>query len=242
MDPNLESQVCWPILWGSNELLTRCVELFEYDSYKAFSRLWSLQGIPHVLVPTEPTLIPTLGSFAIPEPQSLGGRVLSPAQVPPIATAHSQFPTYMPALSFESYVKSIFFDNFEGPENFPKVITSRCGDLYKPGQHPDMSLYDPTCPPGLQAKVKTSLQAAVERVLIEIAQERAAREAPPAPTVAARPLAQPTSEDMTALEAQLKMQHLQTMSSTNDVLNQTMAHGGQSFNASASNGVWVQKY
>jgi hypothetical protein len=144
-------------------------------------------------------------------------------------------PTYIPAIFVEDYVNYVFFEFFDDPETLPDIIQKVCGSVYNPSIHPDLKRYNPAYPKDLRERVQAMRKAGTEIALVSVAQEIAALKA-------ARQSAAPAAGGMTPLQAQLKMQSLQTMSSVNNMLNQSMMQGGQSFNAGASNGVWVQKF
>jgi hypothetical protein len=111
-----------PVYWSDTDA---SVELFMHDSYTAFGKLWSLEGIPHLLVPLEPALSP-LWNFQ----QQIHAQELRVPSAPVLAD-HIK-PTYIPALNRAGFYKYFLMTMLEDPESLEKMLTSFCPDTYRP--------------------------------------------------------------------------------------------------------------
>jgi len=137
-------------------------ELFSYDNFTALARMWSLEGIPHVMVPVQPLLTP-IWNFN----QHSHAQDLKVIAEPP--SASSTYATYIPALNRAGWYKFFFLEAMHGPENVCKLLPALCGDTYKPGvmNHPDLNKRDRGELPALQARAAQIQSFAIKRVCEE---------------------------------------------------------------------------
>jgi hypothetical protein len=137
--------------------------IFSYRNYSAFAKLWSLEGIPHMMVPCHPTLTPNWNFNHHSHAQEL-------KVIPDPSTPMSAYPTYMPALNRAGWYKFFFLEIMRAPEAISDLIPVLCADTYKPGvlNHPDLSKRDKTEPPALQARAAEIQTYAIGRVCEEI--------------------------------------------------------------------------
>jgi hypothetical protein len=200
-------------------LLTILIELFAFNSYTAFAKLWSLEGIPHLLVPSQPALTP-LWTF---QPQT-HSESMKLALSPPAADA--PYPEYMPALNRAGWYKYLFLEVLCEPECLGKFMSLFCADTYKPGVmlHPDFQKQDRADLPALSERAK-AMRGVLQRVCQEAAQ---------AMQNSTQEQAQPQA-GMSEQEAALKMQSLKMQQQMNNMMNQQMISGGQSFSMAAGN-------
>jgi hypothetical protein len=133
--------------------------IFSYRNYYAFAKLWSLEGIPHIMVPCQPVLTP---NWNFSQHHALELKVIAD---PP--TPMSTYATYMPALNRAGWYKFFFLEIMT--EDIGDLISVLCGDTYKPGvlNHPDMSKRDKTALPALQARAAEIQTYAIGRVCAE---------------------------------------------------------------------------
>ena len=137
-------------------------QLFSYDSYSAFAKLWSLEGIPHILVPCLPALAPNWNFNQHSHAQDL--RISHDAP-----TATSTYASYMPALNRAGWYKFYFLEVMHSPEESGHLIPTLCGDTYRPGilNHPDLKKRDPTELVELRAQAAAVQNASIARVCEE---------------------------------------------------------------------------
>ncbi|KAJ4990815.1 hypothetical protein SVAN01_03604 [Stagonosporopsis vannaccii] len=141
------------------DLTEDATQLFSYNSYSAFGKLWSLQGIPHVMVPSQPSLVPIWNFNLHSHAHELK---LTPTQ----AGAHA---SYMPALNRAGWYKFFFLEMMHGPDNINKLMPALCNETYKPGvlHHPDLHKRDRAEAPALQARAAEIQQMAINQVCNE---------------------------------------------------------------------------
>ena len=138
-----------------------CAELFSYNSYNAFARLWTLQGIPHIMVPCHPSLTPIWNFNQHSHAQELKVSTMSV----PAAT----YATYMPALNRAGWYKFFFLEILHGPDNVNKLMPALCSEAYKPGvlHQPDLTKRDKAEVPALQLRAAEIQAAAINQVCNE---------------------------------------------------------------------------
>ncbi|KAL1797976.1 hypothetical protein ACET3X_004582 [Alternaria dauci] len=136
--------------------------LFSYRSYSAFAKMWSLEGIPHMMVPCQPDLAPKWNF----NQHSHAQEVKVKGEVP---TAMTGYTTYMPALNRAGWYKFFFLEMMHAPEDIDDLIPAHCADWYKPGvlNHPDLDKRDKTDVPALRARAAELETYAVRRVCEE---------------------------------------------------------------------------
>lgn len=141
------------------DLTDDAVQLFSYKTYSAFGKLWSLQGIPHVMVPCQATLMPIWNFNQHSHADQLK---LTNNQ----ATVHT---TYMPALNRAGWYKFFFLEMMHGPDNINKLIPALCSETYKPGvlHHPDLNKRDHAEAPAIQARAAELQSTAINQVCNE---------------------------------------------------------------------------
>lgn len=130
----------------------------------AFGKLWTLEGIPHLLVPCEPVLTP-LWNF---QQQSHAQELRIPSGP---ALANTINPTYIPALNRAGFYKYFFLTMMHEPESLEKMLVALCADTYKPGimNQPDTQRRDKTPIRGLAAQATAIQTAALSHVCEEMA-------------------------------------------------------------------------
>ncbi|KAF2011575.1 hypothetical protein BU24DRAFT_466268 [Aaosphaeria arxii CBS 175.79] len=160
------------------EIVDAAAQLFEYNTYSAFSRIWSLRNIPHILVPCQPSLMPSF---------NFQQQTHSQEMAVPSALNGTPYPTYMPALNRAGWYKYLFQESLLEPQHLDKLLTSFCAESYKPGvlNQPDLQRLDRNQSPALVARA-SALRQAVNQVCQEIAAEMHVKQAgsaspPPAP-------------------------------------------------------------
>jgi hypothetical protein len=138
-----------------------CAELFSYNTYSAFARLWTLQGIPHVMIPCEPSLTPTWNFNQHSHAQELKLSTVSPHA--------ATYATYVPALNRAGWYKFFFLEMLHGPDNINKLLPALCSETYKPGvlHHPDLTKRDKGEAPALQSRAAEIQAAAINQVCNE---------------------------------------------------------------------------
>ena len=138
------------------------VGLFSYNSYSAFAKLWSLEGIPHIMVPCEAALTPNWNFD-----QGVHARDMQVSRDVP--TSLSRYTTYMPALNRAGWYKFFFLEAMHAPDDIGAFVSALCADTYKPGvlQHPDLNKRDRTEMAGLQARAAAIKTFAMQRVCEE---------------------------------------------------------------------------
>ena len=145
-------------------LCSCALDLFQYDNYSAVGKLWALAGIPHVMVPLQPSLTPSWNFQAQQNSQDL--RISEPA--PSTAT----YPTYEPAINRAGWYKHLFLEIICESYSFPTLLSTFCADTYRPAalNQPDLQKLDRTDLPALAARAHAVRNAALPRVCAETAQ------------------------------------------------------------------------
>ncbi|KAF1940058.1 hypothetical protein EJ02DRAFT_456331 [Clathrospora elynae] len=184
-----------PKMLGSWAKLTEDARhLFSYKSYSAFAKLWSLEGIPHIMVPCQPALTPNWHFNQHSHAQDL--KVISESPTP-----MSTYATYMPALNRPGWYKFLFLEMMHTPEDIGDLI-ALCADTYKPGvlNHPDLNKRDKTQMPVLQARAAAIQTYAIGRVCEETktAMMVDSGTQPTAPPVALQPSVDTPSDEIAA--------------------------------------------
>ncbi|KAF2806415.1 uncharacterized protein BDZ99DRAFT_422811 [Mytilinidion resinicola] len=146
--------------WKVQEMADEPARLFMHNNFHAFASLWTLEGIPHVMVPNEPRLTPS----QIPLPQSLK---ISPNLPAPTST----YPSYIPALNRAGWYKYFFLEVVGEREGLEKMLPAFCADTYNPATagHPDLSRRDKGEPQSLSARANALRTGAIARVCQEAA-------------------------------------------------------------------------
>ncbi|KAL5455553.1 hypothetical protein PMIN06_004383 [Paraphaeosphaeria minitans] len=149
--------------WKAQQLPDEAAELFAHDSYSAFGKIWSLEGVPHVMVPRQASLMPTWNF----KPQMHSGEVKLPDEM----TLVSTYPTYMPALNRAGWYKYSFLNWLHQPEDLEKLLAAFCADTYyNPGilNQPDIQKRDKNESPALVSRATAISTTAVSRVCQEV--------------------------------------------------------------------------
>jgi hypothetical protein len=133
--------------------------LFSYDNYTALARMWSLEGVPHIMVPIQPSLTPVWNFI-----QHSHGQDVKVVMEQP-----SGYATYMPALNRAGWYKFFFLEAMHGPDDMCKLLAVLCADSYKPGvlNHPDVNRRDRSSIPALETRAAAIQSHAIERVCRE---------------------------------------------------------------------------
>ena len=121
--------------------------------------MWGLEGVPHVLVPVQPSLSP-VWNFS--QHSHAGGlAVVSELQSTPVS--------YMPALNRAGWYKYFFLEMVHGPDEIGKLVSAICADTYKPSvlNQPDLNRRDGSQVPALQARAAQIQSAAIKCVCDE---------------------------------------------------------------------------
>lgn len=144
-------------------MLLTIAELFAHDSYSAFGKIWSLEGVPHVMVPCQPSLMPTW-NFQ----QQIHSQELKLPEESTLVSA--SYPTYMPALNRAGWYKYAFLNWLHQPEDLEKMLSAFCADTYNPGMlnQPDVQKRDKNDPPALVSRATAISTTAVSRVCQEV--------------------------------------------------------------------------
>jgi hypothetical protein len=134
-------------------------ELFSHNNYNALARMWSLEGIPHVLVPVQASLAPIWHFNQHSHAQEL--MIVSELQSTPA--------TYMPALNRAGWYKYFFLEMIHGPDEIGKLLSTLCADTYKPGvlNQPDLNRRDRSSIPALQQRAAQIQSMAIKYVCDE---------------------------------------------------------------------------
>jgi hypothetical protein len=124
--------------------------------------MWSLEGVPHVLVPCQPSLMP-IWNFS---QHSHAQEIRLIAEPPPSTLACA---TYMPAINRAGWYRFFFLEIMHEPNDINKLIPTLCADTYKPGilHHPDLAKRDKAEAPALQARAAAIQSEAIKRVCDE---------------------------------------------------------------------------
>lgn len=124
--------------------------------------MWSLEGIPHIMVPCQLALCP-IWNFH----QQSHAQELKVSAEPP--TPMSTYATYMPALNRPAWYKFFFLEVMQAPEDIGDLIPLLCAETYRPGvlNHPDLNKRDKGIIPALQARASAIQTFAIGRVCEE---------------------------------------------------------------------------
>jgi hypothetical protein len=121
--------------------------------------MWSLEGIPHIMVPVQSTLTPVWNFNQHSHAQDL--KVVTEPQ--------STYATYIPALNRAGWYKFFFLEMNAGSDDLGKLLSALCADTYKPGvlNHPDLNRRDRADIPALQTRAAEIQASAIRRVCEE---------------------------------------------------------------------------
>lgn len=143
--------------------------LFSYKSYNALGKLWTLEGVPHIMVPCQFSLMPNWRF----DHQAHAQDLKVSAQTPVHTMSQT---TYMPALNRAGWYKFFFLETIHAPNDVSELISKYCSDSYKPGvlQHPDFNRRDRSENTSLQARAGEVQTYAIARVCDETKLDMAA--------------------------------------------------------------------
>lgn len=146
-----------------------CVDLFSYKSYNALAKLWTLEGVPHIMVPCQSSLMPVWNFDQHAHAQEIKISTTIPAH-----TASQT--TYMPALNRAGWYKFFFLETVHAPNDLGELMAKFCADTYKPGvlQHPDFNRRDRGENTRLQARAGEIQTHAIAQVCDETRLDMAA--------------------------------------------------------------------
>lgn len=144
-------------------------QLFSYNSYNALAKLWTLEGVPHVMVPCQFSLMPVWNFDQHSHVHDLKVPTQNLAQV-------GSGTTYMPALNRVGWYKFFFLETMHAPNDVHELMVKFCSDTYKPGvlQHPDFNKRDRSENTRLQARAGEIQTYAIARVCDETKLDMAA--------------------------------------------------------------------
>ncbi|OCL03903.1 hypothetical protein AOQ84DRAFT_391883 [Glonium stellatum] len=208
--------------WRAQEMAEDAAQLFSHDSFRAFAHLWALEGIPHLMVPVQPSLTP---SWSVqPKPYTLK---ISPELPAP----NAPYASYVPALNRSGWYKYLFLELVGDPEGLEKLMPRFCADTYNPSGagHPDLSRRERNEPAPLSARANQIRTGAIAR---------ACQEAADSINVANTNSGNvQIGHDGGISEAEIaaKMQSLHIQNQMSNMANQAMIAGGQSFSTAAGN-------
>jgi hypothetical protein len=133
--------------------------LFSYNNFTTIARMWSLEGIPHMMVPVQPSLTPVWHFNQHSHAQDL--KVVTEPQ--------STYATYVPALNRAGWYKFFFLEMNAGSDDLGKLLSTLCTDTYRPGvlNQPDLNKRDRSDIPALHARAAEVQGAAIRRVCEE---------------------------------------------------------------------------
>ncbi|KAF2126593.1 hypothetical protein P153DRAFT_433715 [Dothidotthia symphoricarpi CBS 119687] len=144
------------------ELTDDASRLYTYKSYSAFAKMWTLEGIPHFMVPCQPALNPlwTYNQHTHAQDLKLTTEISSPS---------TTYPSYMPALNRAGWYKFFFLEIMHEPDSIDKLLQTHCSDSYRPGvlNHPDLGKREKTESPALHARAGEIQTTAIMRVCSE---------------------------------------------------------------------------
>lgn len=143
------------------ELTQDAYRLFSYNDYNALARMWSIEGIPHVMVPVQPSLTPVWNFSQHSHAQDLKIN----------AMPNMDYVTYLPALNRAGWYKFFFLEMLAGSDDLGKLLSSVCADTYKPGvlNQPDLNKRDKSDIPALHARAAEIQGVAIRRACEEAA-------------------------------------------------------------------------
>lgn len=118
--------------------------LFAHQSYGAFAKMWSIEGIPHVMVPCEGALTP-IWNF---------DRVTHGQHVRVGESSRGSQARYMPALNRAGWYSFLLVEAMRAPEELGKVVAAVCADRQPAGlvAKVDLNKLDRTVDPAVRAR------------------------------------------------------------------------------------------
>ncbi|KAJ6278772.1 hypothetical protein J3E71DRAFT_203651 [Bipolaris maydis] len=118
--------------------------LFAHHSYGAFAKMWSIEGIPHVMVPCESALTP-IWNF---------DRVAHGQHVRVGESSRGSQARYMPALNRAGWYQFVLVEAMRAPEEFGKAVAAVCADRQPAGLvgKLDLNKLDRTVDPAVRAR------------------------------------------------------------------------------------------
>jgi hypothetical protein len=210
--------------WNMQGFDDQAAELFRYESFSAFALLWTLQGVPHFMVPSQPSLTP---SWTV-ETNHQALKIAPELPAPDIS-----YPSYIPALNRAGWYKFLFLELVGEPELLEKMMPLFCSDTYKPNSphHPDLARLEKNSDSHLSVRAKHIGSGAVGRVCEKVAaamqQSHGGGQN--------EELLQQQALAQIQQDAALKMQALQVQQQMSNMVNQSIVQGGQSFSMAAGN-------
>lgn len=214
--------------WNMQGLDPQAGELFQYESFCAFALLWTLEGVPHFMVPSHPSLTP---SWAV-EADRQALKVVT--ELPP---ADSSYPTYIPALNRAGWYKFLFLELLGEPELLEKMMRLFCSETYKPNSphHPDLARLEKNPDSPLSTRAKQIGNAAVARVCEKVGAAMEQSQGGRAQSSQNDQLPQQQALAQMQQDAAFKMQALQMQQQMSNMVNQSTVQGGQSISMAAGN-------
>ncbi|CAI6341252.1 unnamed protein product [Periconia digitata] len=149
--------------WKVLGLAEDAAQVFAYDSYKGFAKLWSLEGIPHVMVPCQALLTP-LWNF---QPQTHSEAMKVPMGM---VLGDVVETTYVAAINRAGFYKYFFLEMMHEPESLEAMLSKLCAETYNPSMlnQPDVQKRDRSNTlPGVAAQAATIRSACVSVVTKE---------------------------------------------------------------------------
>lgn len=118
--------------------------LFAHQSHGAFAKMWSIEGIPHVMVPCESALTP-IWNF---------DRVTHGQHVRVGESSRGSQARYMPALNRAGWYQFLLVEAMRAPEELGKVVAAVCADRHPAGLlgKVDLNKLDRTVDPAVRAR------------------------------------------------------------------------------------------
>ncbi|KAH7384180.1 hypothetical protein DE146DRAFT_217609 [Phaeosphaeria sp. MPI-PUGE-AT-0046c] len=153
------------------ELTQDAYRLFSYNNYNALASMWSIEGIPHMMVPVQPTLTPVWNFNQHSHAQDLKIN----------AMPNMDYVTYLPALNRTGWYKFFFLEMLAGSDDLGKLLASVCADTYKPGvlNQPDLNKRDKSDIPALHARAAEIQGVAIRRACEEAGEAMSSPSVPP---------------------------------------------------------------
>ncbi|KAL5119943.1 hypothetical protein ACEQ8H_002041 [Pleosporales sp. CAS-2024a] len=136
-------------------------EVFRFNNYQAFARLWSLEGIPHMMVPVQASLSPIWNFRAD----------LHAREFMAVDQVQTGAGGYMPALNRAGWYRYFFLEMLHGPEEISRLLPALCADRYEAAlEQAEVARGDGGGMAALQAKA-ARLQTMAIRVVCEEAKQ-----------------------------------------------------------------------
>ncbi|KAF1970947.1 hypothetical protein BU23DRAFT_537112 [Bimuria novae-zelandiae CBS 107.79] len=220
--------------WRAQELPEEAAQLFAHDSYGTFAKIWSLEGVPHIMVPIQPSLMPTWNFQQQIHSQEM--RIQEQTDLGSVT-----YITYMPALNRAGWYKYLFLNLLHQPEELEKLLGAFCADTYKPSilNQPDLQKRDKNESPGLVSRATAISTEAVSRVCQEVVAQMQGTSQQDASQQGdgcqGEPEPQPNNGGLTDADIAMKMHSLQIQRQFNNMMNHTVTQGGISFSSAAGN-------